>query len=184
MRKKKRWHIDYLRELTAPVFVWCRFAPFHLEHGWARAVAEMPALKAVVDDLHDTLMAFRARYKAGRAVAAPQIGVAKRLIYMHIDHPTVFVNPVLEERSEEMIELWDDCMSFPDLLVRVRRHRSCKIAYRDLDLNEQSMPLEGDLSELLQHEYDHLDGILAVSRAVDGQAFCLRSELHNTAGSL
>jgi peptide deformylase len=45
-----------------------------------------------------------------------------------------------------------------------------------LDWNPQKMQLEGDLSELLQHEYDHLDGILAVSRAVDGRSFALRSQ--------
>ena len=75
-----------------------------------------------------------------------------------------------------MFELWDDCMSFPDLVVRVRRHRSCRICYRDLDWIEREWQLEGDLSELLQHETDHLDGILAVSRAIDGASFALRSQ--------
>lgn len=138
---------------------------------------EVLALKSVVADLHDTMMDFRAKYKAGRAIAAPQIGVTKRLIYMHIDQPTVFINPVLDHLSENMIELWDDCMSFPDLLVRVQRHQSCRITYRDLVWNEQSMQLSDDLAELLQHECDHLDGILAVSRALDAQSFCLRSQL-------
>ncbi len=95
---------------------------------------------------------------------------------MHIDRPVVFINPVLDQFSDEMIELWDDCMSFPDIFVRVKRHQSCRITFRDRDWNEQQMWLEGDLSELLQHEYDHLDGILAVSRAIDAQSFCLRSE--------
>ena len=74
------------------------------------------------------------------------------------------------------MRVWDDCMCFPDLLVKVERHKTCTISYRDLDWNEQKTQLEGDLSELLQHEYDHLDGILAVSRAVGGQAFALRSQ--------
>jgi peptide deformylase len=138
--------------------------------------SELAALPDVVTDLHDTMMDFRQRYGAGRAIAAPQIGVMKRLIYMHIDQPTVFINPSLDSMSEAMIEIWDDCMCFPDLLVRVRRHKSCRITYRDLDWNECDMSLTDDLSELLQHEYDHLDGILAVSRAIDGRAFALRSE--------
>jgi peptide deformylase len=133
-------------------------------------------LRAVVRDLHDTLMDFRARYGAGRAVAAPQIGVMKRLVYMHIDAPVVFVNPALDSLSAETFELWDDCMSFPDLFVRVARHRSCRITYRDLDWQEHRRILRDDLSELLQHECDHLDGILAVSRAVGPHAFALRSE--------
>jgi peptide deformylase len=137
---------------------------------------ELKHLPAVVADLHDTLLGFRRKYGAGRAVAACQIGFAKRLIYMFIDRPVAFVNPSLESRSEEMIEVWDDCMCFPDLLVKVMRHKRCIIRFRDLSFKEHTMKLEDDLSELLQHEYDHLDGILAVSRAIHGQAFALRSQ--------
>lgn len=138
--------------------------------------AELDKMAGLVQDLHDTLLDFRRRYGAGRAIAAPQIGVMKRLIYMHIDRPVAFINPVLEEKSEAMIEMWDDCMCFPDLLVKVRRHKSCRIRYKDQDWIDQELRLEDDLSELLQHEYDHLDGILAVSRAVDGKCFALRSQ--------
>jgi len=139
--------------------------------------SEVPQLETVVEDLHDTLMECRQRLGAGRAIAAPQIGVMKRLVYMHIDRPVVFVNPVLDRPSDEMIELWDDCLSFPDLLVRVSRHRACRIRYRDMDWREQELYLENDLSELLQHECDHLDGVLAVARAIDGQSFALRASL-------
>lgn len=138
---------------------------------------EIDALRPVVDDLHDTLFDFRSRHNAGRAIAAPQIGVMKRLVYMHVGEPVVFLNPVLDEMSPETMELWDDCMSFPDLLVRVRRHRACRITYRDLDWVEHQRALEDDLSELLQHEVDHLDGILAVERAVAPKAFSLRDQL-------
>lgn len=137
---------------------------------------ELPQLPPIVADLHDTLMDFRARHVAGRAIAAPQIGVLKRLIYMHVGSPVVFINPVLHDLSEEMFEIWDDCMSFPDLLVKVRRHRTCRITYRDLEWNEQTLILEDALSELLQHEVDHLDGILAVKRAIDSESFAYRSE--------
>ena len=135
---------------------------------------ELDDIAGLVQDLHDTLLDFRRRYGAGRAIAAPQIGVMKRLIYMHIDRPVAFINPVLEEMSEAMIEVWDDCMCFPDLLVRVLRHKSCRIRYKDSGWIEQKMRLEDDLSELLQHEYDHLDGILAVSRAIDAKSFAVR----------
>jgi len=137
---------------------------------------EVQSLTPVIQDLHDTLMDFRAKYEAGRAIAAPQIGMMKRLIYMHIDKPVVFFNPVLSAFSDETFELWDDCLSFPDLFVKVRRHKRCTITYRDKEWNEQTMKLEDALSELLQHEVDHLNGILAVSRAVDGKSFALRSE--------
>ncbi len=143
---------------------------------------ECAALAPVVQDLHDTLLDFRRRYGAGRAIAAPQIGVMKRLVYMFIDERKVFFNPVLDTLSDETFELWDDCMSFPDLLVRVRRNLRCRIRYKDEEWNDREMMLEGPLSELLQHECDHLDGVLAVQRALDGRSFMLRSERHRAAG--
>ncbi len=133
-------------------------------------------VRNIVTDLHDTLLDFRKQYGAGRAIAAPQIGVKKRLLYMYIDKPTVFINPVLDMMSKEIIEVWDDCLCFPDLLVRVNRHKACRISYQDEQWEKKEMWLEGDLSELLQHEFDHLEGILAVSRAIDGQSFAIKSQ--------
>lgn len=131
---------------------------------------EAEELQQWVTDLHDTLMEYRKAYGAGRAVAAPQIGVQKRLLYMYMDKPYVFVNPVMEFPDDETYELLDDCMSFPGLIVKVRRYRRAVIRYQDLDFRPQVMELEGDWSELLQHEYDHLDGILATMRAVDNKS--------------
>lgn len=137
---------------------------------------EVEHIRPLIEDLHDTLMDFRKKYSAGRAIALPQIGVMKRLIYLHINQPLVIINPIMDWKSREMIEVWDDCMCFPDLLVKVSRHRRCRITYRDLDWKEAHLDLEGELSELIQHEYDHLEGILAVSRAIDGKSFALRSQ--------
>jgi peptide deformylase len=138
---------------------------------------DLGEVQKVVEDLHDTLMNFKEKYKAGRAIAAPQIGYMKKLIYMNIDKPIVFINPVLDILSAEMIELWDDCMSFPDLLVKVKRHKKCHVTFRDMDWNYQSFNFEDSLSELIQHEVDHLNGILAVSRAIDGKSFALKSQM-------
>jgi peptide deformylase len=143
---------------------------------------ELETLKSVVQDLHDTMMDFRKRYGAGRAIAAPQIGVMKRLIYMHITEPVVFVNPDLRFLGDEKMVLWDDCMSFPDLLVRVERYQKCGVRFLDLNWKETYVEYRDDMSELLQHEYDHLNGILAVSRAIDGKSLCLRSQRHLVAG--
>lgn len=136
---------------------------------------ELERLTTVVQDLHDTMMDFRARYGVGRAIAAPQIGVLKRLIYMNINNePTVFINPRFTELSEERMELWDDCMSFPNLLVRLTRHRECTVEYHDMEWDIHSRHFKDDLSELIQHEYDHLDGVLAVDRAEDHRSFRYR----------
>lgn len=135
---------------------------------------ELPEMADVVRDLHDTLTAFRAEYGAGRAIAAPQIGVRKRLIYMNVDQPTVLVNPVLRFPDGALMKVLDDCMSFPGLYVNVMRHDRCVVQFRDMDWTECELSLEGGLSELIQHEYDHLDGILATMRAVDEKAFVMK----------
>jgi peptide deformylase len=135
---------------------------------------DLDLVKYVITDLHDTMMNFRNKYKAGRAIAAPQIGVFKRLVYMHINEPVIFINPILGDKSTDMITLWDDCMSFPNLLVKVKRHQSCTIRYKNMNWEDCTLHLEGDLSELLQHETDHLDGILAVQRAIDNRSFAIK----------
>lgn len=129
-------------------------------------------IDTMVADLHNTLMEFRAKYRAGRAIAAPQLGYMKRLIYLNIhDQPTVFINPELVYKSEAMIELWDDCMSLPNLLVRLRRHQQIRVHFYDRNWQVQEWDLSDDLSELLQHEYDHLDGILCTMRAIDDKSY-------------
>jgi len=113
----------------------------------------------------------KGRYNFGRAIAAPQIGVMKRLIYLNIDKPIIIINPQFSQLSSEMIELWDDCMSFPNLLVKVRRHKRVTIKYIDENWQQQQWKVNDDLSELLQHEYDHLDGILSTMRAINETSF-------------
>ena len=133
--------------------------------------AEEDLLPVWIADLHDTLMAYRKTYGAGRAIAAPQIGIPKRLIYMYMDKPYVYVNPILAFPDGEIYMLMDDCMSFPGLMVKVERYKRADLCYMDEDFRVQNMHLEGDFAELLQHEYDHLDGILATMRAVDSKSF-------------
>lgn len=144
---------------------------------------ELPGLRTVADDLHDTLLDFRARHGVGRGIAAPQIGVLKRLVVLDLGVGRLnLVNPRIVDRSAETFSIWDDCMSFPDLLVHVLRNRSCCVAYTDIDGYECTWNVEDDISELVQHELDHLDGILAVSRAIDGQSFALRSQSAHLSG--
>ena len=131
--------------------------------------SEFREIEEVIEQLHETLMAFRKKYGAGRAIAAPQIGIRKRLIYLHIEKPQVIINPVLENKSSETFEVWDDCLSFPELFVKVKRHKRCTIKFTDMKGHSQSWDLEDDMSELLQHECDHLDGILATQRAIDNK---------------
>lgn len=134
---------------------------------------ELIIVNILVQNLHDSMMEYRRKYKAGRAIAAPQIGVLKRVIYMNTGTPVVFINPRMEFPDEEQFEVWDDCMSFPGLKVKVLRYKKCRIYYKDMNFKDCVADFEGDLSELLQHEYDHLDGILATQRAIDAKSFKL-----------
>ncbi len=134
---------------------------------------EMSLVPVWAEDLHDTLMEYRRVYGAGRAVAAPQIGIKKRLLYMYTDRAYIIINPVMTFPDSEKYTLLDDCMSFPGLMVRVERYKRAVLDYTDEHGKVQRLELEGDLSELLQHEYDHLDGILATMRAVDNKSLIL-----------
>ncbi|MFC3879509.1 peptide deformylase [Algoriphagus namhaensis] len=135
---------------------------------------ELPLVEAWVQQLHEAMEDIRRVYGFGRGIAAPQLGILKRLFYLNLGRPYVVINPELKNLSGEKFELWDDCMSFPNLLVRVSRHQSLTLEYRDQNWQKQSWTVEGDLSELIQHEYDHLDGILCTMRALDPKSFKLR----------
>ena len=134
---------------------------------------------SLIRDLSDTLAAFREATGFGRGIAAPQIGSLRRMIFIRMQ-PTGFcgplINPEIVRASDDRIELWDDCFSFPDLMVRVSRSAQVRVRYLDERGSLQTVEAEGDLSELLQHEIDHLDGILAVQRALTPRSFCTRAE--------
>lgn len=135
-----------------------------------------PEIVEEVRRLHATLAEFRAEYGFGRATAAPQIGVLKRFIAINLGAGAfTLLNPVIVWRSEEVFKMWDDCMCFPTLLVRVARAVAITVEYVDENWVKRSMgPLDRATSELLQHEIDHLDGILAVDRGVGPEAIISR----------
>jgi peptide deformylase len=127
--------------------------------------------------LKAALEAFRAEHGFGRGIAAPQIGIPRRFIAINFGKGThSLLNPVINWRSSETFTLWDDCMCFPDLLVKVRRHVSISITYLDEGGEPHAWEHLGQAeSELLQHELDHLDGVLATDLALDAQSIIYRS---------
>jgi peptide deformylase len=136
---------------------------------------------ATFDDLRDTLHEFQRTHGFGRGISAVQIGAPVRLIYIEFEGRAYPLrNPEYEWQSEEKFQLWDDCFSFPNLLVRLERSVAVRIRY----LNEAGeivhLEVRGAFSELLQHEIDHLDGILSVDRALDRESFCTREEYLRT----
>ena len=145
----------------------------------SRAVADVRSTETreIIADLASTLAAFRGRHGFGRAIAAPQIGAQQRIIFVNIDQPMPLINPAIIEASPERMQLWDDCFSFPDLMVRVNRHAEITVRYSDEHGDVRTLAAQNGLSELLQHEIDHLDGILATDRAIDGKSFAMRNEV-------
>jgi peptide deformylase len=137
-------------------------------------------IRALVEDLADTLAYWRKETGYGRGIAAPQIGVGLRVIFLRLpgEGPWPLVNPEIIERSAEKIVVWDACLSFLSIFMQVERHREISVRYQDLQGQWQEVRAgeERNLSELLQHEIDHLDGILAVDRIIDIRTMCTREE--------
>ena len=137
-------------------------------------------IQEAIADLGATLADFRARRGFGRAIAAPQIGVSRRIVFVNLGQPLPLINPAVVGTGGGEMELWDDCFSFPDLMVRVRRQVQVTVRYQDEEGATHLLTAANDLSELLQHEIDHLDGILATDRAIDARSFALRSEVERS----
>ena len=143
------------------------------------------AVRVIIDDLRETLRDWQSRFGSGRAIAAPQIGAPVRIVYVEMDKPWPLINPEIVDIGTEDFSVWDDCFSFPNLLVRVSRAYRVRVRYQDVKGEWQEVELEGDRAELLQHEIDHLDGVLAVDRPHGLDPFCLREEwnrIHAPAG--
>jgi peptide deformylase len=148
----------------------------------AKRVADptAPEIRALVTDLQDTLAHWRAETGYGRGIAAPQIGSALRVIFLKLpgEQPWPLINPEIIRKSEDKIIVWDACLSFLSIFMQVERHREIEVRYQDLRGASLTVRAgaERDLSELLQHEIDHLDGILAVDRITDIRTLCTREE--------
>ncbi len=134
------------------------------------------AVRMIIDDLRETLRDWQSRFGTGRAIAAPQIGAPVRIVYVEMDRSWPLINPEIVDIGTEDFLVWDDCFSFPNLMVRVQRAHRIRVRFQDLKGVIQEIDLEGERAELLQHEIDHLDGVLAIDRAHGMDPFCLREE--------
>ncbi|MFL6446016.1 MAG: peptide deformylase [Candidatus Sulfotelmatobacter sp.] len=139
-----------------------------------------PRIHELVGNLENTLAHWRAKTGYGRGIAAPQIGVLQRVIFLGLpgEQPWALINPEIVRRSRETIVVWDACLSFLSIFMQVERHRGITVRYHDLEGNTLEVEAGEDrnLSELLQHEIDHLDGILAIDRVSDTKTICTREE--------
>ncbi|HXI47379.1 MAG TPA: peptide deformylase [Steroidobacteraceae bacterium] len=134
----------------------------------AKVAHDDPQLPQDLRDLAAALQSFRKEHRWGRAVAAPQLGIAKRAIVFDIGAGPFFVlNPAVDWLSAETFELWDDCMCMPSIAVKVTRACSLTRSFVDEFMRPTRLDrVSPELSELIQHELDHLDGILLTDRMI------------------
>jgi peptide deformylase len=129
----------------------------------AKDVVEVDGkIRKLADDMLETM------YKAdGVGLAAVQIGEALKVIVMDIDqkagkNPRVFINPKLTWASDETAVAEEGCLSVPDIWEDVERPAKIKCDYLDRDGKPQTLEAEGMLATCLQHEIDHLNGVLFI----------------------
>jgi peptide deformylase len=145
---------------------------------------DTPELHALLADMQDTMSALN-----GAGLAAPQIGEPWRVVMFGTDGPnprypdaeivprTVLINPELTPLGEEMEDGWEGCLSVPGMRGLVSRHQ--KLRYRGVDQQGRSIDrtVGGFHARVVQHEVDHLDGILYPMRMIDMSAFGFAEEL-------
>ena len=119
--------------------------------------------RVLMDNMLDTM------YDApGIGLAAIQIGVPKRIIVIDISRdedkkdPRYFVNPVIKNRNKEKIKYEEGCLSVPDQFAEIERPNTCEVEYLDYDGKKQLLKADGLLATCIQHEIDHLEGILFI----------------------
>jgi peptide deformylase len=144
---------------------------------------DTPELAALLADMHDTMEQLN-----GAGLAAPQIGVALRVVIFGVTsnprYPeaeqipyTVLINPEIEPLAEELEEGWEGCLSVPGLRGWVPRHRRIRYTGYAADGARIEREVEGFHARVVQHECDHLDGILYPMRVRDFTRFGFIEEL-------
>jgi peptide deformylase len=128
-----------------------------------------PGCLQIQADLRDTLLDLQRIHGRGGGLAAPQIDSNLRIIYINTRHRSLHLcNPVIVERSAETFEVWDFCFSArAAFLAPVTRNLRIRVEYQDTAGKTHGEEFEAYLSELLQHEIDHLDGTLFIDHIKD-----------------
>jgi peptide deformylase len=130
-----------------------------------------------IRDLRDTLRHTQRKKRIGRAIAGPQIGCLKRIVYTETkEKRIIMINSRIVKKSPDTFEVWDSCFS-ADLAFfgKTLRHRAISVEYTNESGEQIRENFTDDMSELFQHEIDHLEGILFTDRIIDNQII-MRSE--------
>jgi peptide deformylase len=140
-------------------------------------------LKELIIDMQDTM-----KEKGGVGIAAPQIGCNLRVIMFGFEHNarypnekpvpfTVLINPIITVLDEEMVDGWEGCLSVPGLRGFIPRYNKISYAGFDINRNQISRTVDGFHARILQHECDHLDGVLFPHRLKSMKYFGFEDEL-------
>ena len=142
-----------------------------------------PELQELIDNMIQTMHG-----ATGIGLAAPQVGRSERLFVVDLSPladdnpelpqgPQVFINPEIKAESEMMEEYEEGCLSLPDLREYVTRPDGISVSYLDRDFREQHLEAEGMLARVIQHEYDHLDGVLFIDHVSSFKRRLMRRRL-------
>lgn len=140
-------------------------------------------IKELINDMQDTM-----KDKGGIGIAAPQIDCNLRVIIFGFENSqrypnekpipfTILINPVIEMLSDETVDGWEGCLSVPGLRGLVPRYKKINYQGYDIDGNTISRTVEGFHARVVQHEYDHIDGILFPRRIKDMKFFGFEDEM-------
>jgi len=119
--------------------------------------------RKLMEDMLDTMYA-----APGIGLAAIQIGVPKRIIVMDISRdedkkePRYFINPVIKNKNNETSKYEEGCLSVPDQFAEIERPNECEVEYLDYNGKKQLLKADGLLATCIQHEMDHLEGVLFI----------------------
>lgn len=133
----------------------------------AKEVEDIDSVRELCKNMISTL-----RTTSGVGIAAPQVGKSLRIFVVEVKKEQddiekmlyVVINPKITYKSQEKEEDWEGCLSIPELRGLVPRHKKIKMEYLTIDGEGKEEDFEGKLARIMQHEYDHLDGIVYLDR--------------------
>jgi peptide deformylase len=139
-------------------------------------------MRQLIRDMSETM-----NKNSGVGIAAPQVNVSKRLLIIdvpeHAKFPghevvplTVMINPEIEFISDKKFELWEGCLSVPGLTGKVKRFENIRVTFIDVQGKRVIREFKGFPSAVVQHEYDHLDGIVYLDRMEDLSTLAFNEE--------
>lgn len=147
--------------------------------------ADYPDLKQLIDNMFETMY-----FADGIGLAAPQIGLDIRLFVVDLeplaeDNPQyagfkkVFINPQIVERKDRMVKLEEGCLSLPGIHEAVEREETIRIQYLDENFVKHDEEFSDFFARCIQHEYDHIDGILFIDKLSAIRRQLLKNKLNN-----